>query len=153
MMTKINRTNENEDKFNDDNIFKHFSNRLHVPFYGFLKENGKNIGFLCEFMCNGRLDSFISSRYQKVNQLFILTTIIRVIELIDYLHKNSINHFFIDASNIFVNHNEVVYISFFQVDSRHNKSNIQSLGQIIHALLRSESIPNSSIFSSIDSEK
>ncbi|KAK8887411.1 Interleukin-1 receptor-associated kinase 4 [Tritrichomonas musculus] len=101
---------------NEIHFCSHYKHRCFTPFYGFSKERGKIIGFLYEFMRNDSLASLSES--QMIN-VFMLATISRIFQGINYLHSNSLIHRDIKPSNILLNHDFVPFISDFETIRHH----------------------------------
>ncbi|KAK8857492.1 hypothetical protein M9Y10_015897 [Tritrichomonas musculus] len=109
MMKKLNSFgSEHEKKF-----CKNYSHRCLTHFYGFLINEDKIIGFIYEYMSNGSLDTYISSNPDKINKLFVIMTIDRILEGLIYLHSNMLIHRDIKPMNILIDHNFIPYISDF----------------------------------------
>lgn len=90
-----------------------FGHRCLTRFYGFLKDgNDKINGFIYEFMSNGTLSSFIKSK-QEISDHFKLILINRIIQGIDYIHKNKLIHRDIKPDNILIDHDFIPYVSDF----------------------------------------
>ncbi|KAK8836978.1 Interleukin-1 receptor-associated kinase 4 [Tritrichomonas musculus] len=95
------------------NFCESYKNRCLVPFYGFVKNDGKIIGFVYEFMANGSLDSYLSKNIQY-KDIFIMMTINRLCQGIFYLHSNFLVHRDLKPSNILVNNDLLPFISDFE---------------------------------------
>ena len=92
-----------------------YRHRCFMHFYGFLKdEKGEIIGFIYEYMCNGTLDSYISTNPHNNNKIFSLITIYRIFQGIQYLYSNSLIYRDLKPSNILLDHDFVPYISDFE---------------------------------------
>ncbi|KAK8871415.1 hypothetical protein M9Y10_007141 [Tritrichomonas musculus] len=114
MMKKLNNPNDSiKDNSNEISFCENYSHRCLVPFYGFIKKKEKTIGMIYEYMCNGSLKSYVKSQENQMSDLFILTSIIRIFEGVDYLHSNSLIHRDIKPSNILLDHDNIPYISDF----------------------------------------
>lgn len=92
---------------------ENFSHRCFTPFYGFIKENDKTIGFLYEYMCNDTLKSYVSSNRDKIDETFVMSSICRIIQGIDYLHSSKLVHRDLKPLNILIDHDFLPYISDF----------------------------------------
>ncbi|KAK8841544.1 hypothetical protein M9Y10_027166 [Tritrichomonas musculus] len=95
---------------------KNYSHRCITHFYGFIKDDktGKIIGLIYEFMSNGSLRPNVYSNPEKINEVFVLNTIIRILLGIDYLHSNKLMHRDLKPSNILIDHDFLPYISDFE---------------------------------------
>ena len=63
-------------------------------------------------MSNGTLNSYVSNR-EKIDEAFSILTISRVIQGLDYLHKNKLIHRDLKPANILLDHDFLPYISDF----------------------------------------
>ncbi|KAK8871490.1 hypothetical protein M9Y10_007219 [Tritrichomonas musculus] len=90
-----------------------YSHRCLTRFYGFVKKNGKIIGFIYEFMCNGTLNEYIENYKDEIDHTFSYMTLIRIIQGIKYLHSNSLIHRDIKPQNILIDHDNIPYLSDF----------------------------------------
>ena len=120
---------------NEIHFCSHYRHRCFMPFYGFIKERGKIIGFLYEFMCN---DSLASLSENQMNNAFILTTISRIFQGISYLHSKSLIHRDIKPSNILLNHDFVPFISDFETIRHHvndddDETITQDIGSVFYS--------------------
>lgn len=88
------------------------SHRCMTHFYGFLKKGNDIIGFVYEFLSNGSLSSYILK--DKANEIFLLSTVIRLFECIKYLNSQSLIHRDIKPENILLNHDFIPFISDFE---------------------------------------
>lgn len=109
MMKKLNSFESEHEK----NFCKNYSHHCLTHFYGFLIKEDKIIGFIYEYMSNGSLDTYVSSNPDKINKLFVLMTIDRILEGLIYLHSNMLIHRDIKPMNILIDHNFIPYISDF----------------------------------------
>ena len=127
MMKKIKNLHESEHEIYFD---EHYSHRCFVKFYGFLYEKGEKVGFIYEFMSNGSLSSYILKKQDKTDDLFILTTIIRLYQSLFYLYSNNLIHRDIKPSNILINNDFQTFLSDFEtirpLDQDQNNPNIKN---------------------------
>ena len=111
MMKKV---NELDDFKHEIDFCSNYHHRCLTPFYGFVKDKNKEkiIGFIYEYMSNDNLCTFLTSMPDKQNNIiFIMTSIIRIFEGIEYLHSNSLIHRDIKPANILIDHDYLPYIS------------------------------------------
>ncbi|KAK8893003.1 hypothetical protein M9Y10_030259 [Tritrichomonas musculus] len=113
LMKKVPRPISIENDY-EANFCENYSNRCMTPFYGFLKKEQRIVGFIYEFMSNGSLTSYFSNNKEKVNNLFLIITLNRIIQGIKYLHSNSFIHRDFKPSNILLDHDFRPYISDFE---------------------------------------
>ena len=115
MMKKIFYT-ENSMKEIDHEIYfcENYSHHCLTHFYGFLKEEGKVTGFIYEYMCNGTLNSYVLSHKEKISKSFILMTINRIFQGINFIHSKSLIHRDLKPGNILIDHDNLPYISDFE---------------------------------------
>ena len=92
---------------------KSYFHRCLTMFYGFLMKNGKIIGFVYEYMCNGTLYDYYTSKKNEVNEILIKTSLSRISQGIEYLHSNFLIHRDLKPSNILLNHDNLPFISDF----------------------------------------
>lgn len=117
-----------------------------VPFYGFVEENDKITGIIYEYMNNGTLLDFVNKNKGKIGKIQSFTFIVIIYLTIYYLGKNFPNHQAINLSNIFLNHDNIPFVSYTYYsapDYNSLESDIKSFGEIIDILF--ESIDNNSI--------
>ena len=91
-----------------------YSHRCLNTFCGFLYEEETIIGFIYDFMCNGSLESYLSSNKNEIDDLFILTTINRILQSLIYLKSNYLVHRDLKPSNILLNHDFQPFLSDFE---------------------------------------
>lgn len=106
------------------NFCLNYTHRCMPQFYGFIVENGKNVGFVYEFICNGTL-----TNYNISNELFSLMTINRISQVIEYLHSNSLIHRDLKPFNILLDHDYLLYVVDFET-IRHPCDNEEMTGDI-----------------------
>ena len=111
------RMSENE-MTHEIEFCKNHSHHSFVPFYGFLKENEKIIGFVYEFMSNGSLDK----NKEIIDEIYSLMTMNRVFLGINYLHNNNLIHRDLKPSNILLNHDLIPFINDFETIRNLNKN-------------------------------
>ncbi|KAK8835370.1 hypothetical protein M9Y10_025135 [Tritrichomonas musculus] len=99
-------------KKHEEQFCTNYSHPNFIRFYGFLKKNEKRIGLIYEFMSNGSFGSYIKNN--KNDDMYLMFTIIRISNGIEYLHKNGLIHRDLKLSNILVDHNGIPYISDFE---------------------------------------
>ena len=97
----------------EDNFVRHYSHHCITKFYGFVTKNSKTVGYIYEFLSNGTLNSLIKHHSSQINENFILLTIIRLCQAIEYLHSNSLIHRDIKTDNIILDHDFIPYLSDF----------------------------------------
>ena len=113
------------------NFCKNHSHRCCRKFYGFLTKGTQRIGFIYEFMSNGTLEDFIKE--QQIDSAYILMTIIRLFQGIDYLHSNLLIHRDLKPSNILIDNDYIPYISDFDVIRKlDNKSMTYDIGSPLY---------------------
>ena len=113
------------DFVNEIEFCKNYSHRCLTKFYGFVKKNKKIIGFIYEYLCNGSLHSFITSRKNiKISEMYVLTIINRLFQGIEYLHSNYLIHRDIKPMNILFDRNFLPFLSDF--DTIRSIENISS---------------------------
>lgn len=95
------------------NFCKKYSYRTFVRFYGFLQKEGKNIGYIYEFMSNKSLDNFIKN-IDRFSPMKAITIIIRIFQGINFFFENSLVHRDLRPSNILFDHDWIPYISDFE---------------------------------------
>ncbi|KAK8883528.1 hypothetical protein M9Y10_042620 [Tritrichomonas musculus] len=97
-----------------------YSHRVFTPFYGFVKSENNDdiIGFIYKYMSNNSLSSYLSSKkaYKEKDEddIFIMTTILRISSGIEYLQSKSLIHRDLKPSNILLDHDFIPYISDFE---------------------------------------
>ena len=115
VMKKIFHVNEMDNQINHEIFFcENYSHRCFTQFYGFLKENDKIVGFIYEFMSNDSLNSFVNSHEDEIDEIYILMTINRIVQGIEYLHSNSLIYRDLKPKNILIDHDFIPYISDFE---------------------------------------
>ena len=123
---------------------ENYSHRCFTKFYGFAKER-RTIGFVYEYLCNGSLKTLIEKDRKRIDDLYILMTINRLYQGIEYLHLNSLIHRDIKPLNILIDHDFIPYISDFD-EIRHFNQNDESNEEMTANL-------GSSFFSAPEQEK
>lgn len=105
---------------------QNYSHRCLMPFYGFLKEEYKIIGFIYEFMSNDSLQSYYDSHTNERNKIIELMMTNRIFQGIEYLHKNNLIYQDLKPLNVLLDHDYVPYISDFetirQINNKVNES-------------------------------
>ena len=115
MLKKINYPKHLSKEIQHEIYFcENYSHRCLVKFYGFLKNGNSIIGFIYEFMSNDTLKSFYSTHKDKLNDIYSIMTINRIIQGIDFLHKNNLIHRDLKPLNILIDHDYLPYISDFE---------------------------------------
>lgn len=107
-------------------------------FYGFLKYNNNHVnGFVYEFMSNGTLSHLIKTHPDKVDDKFIVQTIYRVFQAINYLHSNNLIHRDIKPDNILINNDFLPFLSDYDqircVNLRPGEQMTQDIGSFNYA--------------------
>lgn len=104
-----------------DFCLKYF-HRCFTRFYGFCVKDGKEIGFVYEFMSNSSLSNFYSNRKEKVDLIFSVTAMLRILQGIHYLQSNSLIHRDLKPGNVLVDHDFNCFISDFETIRKINEN-------------------------------
>ena len=94
---------------NEINISSKISNQSLTKFYGFLKQDEQIIGFIYEFMSNGKMN-FNS---YDIREKYLHQWIIEILQGIDYLHSQFLFHANLDPTTILIDHDFHPHISDF----------------------------------------
>ena len=108
---KIDRTNK---KIIDRKIH-FFTNNIHrciIKCYGYIKDE-YIFTFVTEFMSNGSIDTYMSDHENEINFFYSFMSMNRIFQSLNYLHSQNIIHRDIKPSNVFVNHNNLPFLSDF----------------------------------------
>ncbi|KAK8857623.1 hypothetical protein M9Y10_016029 [Tritrichomonas musculus] len=99
-----------------------YSHRCLTPFYGFLKEDNKIIGFVYEYMSNGSLEDFYRSYFDKMIPTHFMMIINRIFQGVKYLHSQFLIHRDLKPANILIDHDYLPYISDFETVKKVNEN-------------------------------
>lgn len=134
MMKKKLNGYENKEWDHEIEFCKSFYHRSIVHFYGFVYKNHSVEGLIYDFMCNGTLTEYINKN-KNISNLFSFSTIIRLIDGIDYIHSISFIHRDIKPSNILLDNNFSCYINDFDQCKKYddNAKMTEDFGTLLYA--------------------
>ena len=146
----VKRINDNQMKIDKEKFAKMASHDSFITFYGFLQEGEKVTGLIYDYLCNGQLTDYITNT-PTLSNFYPLISLIRIYHGIDYINENCHNRPKIDLSNVFLDHDNIPFISYIfepeneeRNDSSINPSYINLIGEIIYLVFEKKAIPKRS---------
>ena len=88
-------------------------------------------------MCNGTLNSYIKSNKHQIDDIFILSTINRLFQGLDFLQSKSLIHRDLKPENILIDNDFIPYISDFEtirsIDGNENDIMTSDIGSFLYS--------------------
>ena len=100
-MKELNFSRSQNNKHEID-FCSNYSHRCFTPFYGFLKNDDKIVGFIYEFMCNDSLEHYFQQHAEECDDIVSMLMINRIFQGIEFLYKNNLIHRDLKPSNILI---------------------------------------------------